>query len=533
MGRDYLVLEHIEGQPLPSPLPPQEAVRLALQIAGALEEAHNKGILHRDLKPANIMITGAQGSVEGPVAKLLDFGLARLMSSDADATRTTEVRCSARSPTWRQSKRKAKKPMRGLKVFSFGAVLYEMLSGTRAFGGATTLQVLNSVIRAEAPRLPSAPAVLERIVTRCLAKQPAHRFQTMAEVRAALELAARELVAHQPTPRASIAVLPFASLSADKENEYFGDGLAEEIINALTHIPGLKVIARTSAFAFKDKHQDVRTIAEALGVANVLEGSVRRAGNRLRVTAQLITAADGSHLWSERYDRELTDVFAIQDEIAQAIAGTLKVKLVPKPAGGRHTPTLPAYEALLKGRHDMLQHTVDSLLRAKECFEHAMALDPDYAEPHANLGLNYLLLGSNGMRSLRDTMPLVRAEAREALSLESSEPAPHFLLGAVAAAYEYDWKKAAEHFATAIAGQSVSPETHWAYASFYLQPLGQFQEAVSQMEQAVEQISPERLLAWSPDQPSDPCEAVRPCDCGSPQSTRERRAPWGPVHHIE
>ena len=208
----------------------------------------------------------------------------------------------------------------------------------------------------------------------------------MQELKGALE----EISARSGDRQPSIAVLPFENMSGDKENEYFSDGLAEEIVNALTRIPGLKVIARTSAFAFKGKHEDIRRIAEALSVNHVLEGSVRKAGSRIRVTAQLITAADGSHLWSERYDREMIDVFAIQDEIAQAIAGALQMKLAVKPGRARHTPKLPAYEALLKGRHHMLRYSVESLAQAKDCFERAMALDPDYSEPHANLGLELL-----------------------------------------------------------------------------------------------------------------------------------------------
>ena len=251
-------------------------------------------------------------------------------------------------------------------------------------------------------------------------------------------------------------------------------------------MPGLKVIARTSAFAFKGKHDDIRQIAEALGVAHVLEGSVRKAGNRIRVTAQLITAADGSHLWSERYDREMADVFAIQDEISQAIAGALQVKLAAKPAQARHTPKLPAHEAVLKGRHHMLRHSPASYARANDYFEQAIALDALYAEPHANLGLNQFLSAMSGMRSSRDTMPLVRVEANEALKLDPSDPGPRFLLGAVAAAYDYDWEKAVEHFAVALPSASVSAEAHWAYASLYLQPFGRFEEAVSHMERAVE-----------------------------------------------
>jgi TolB-like protein len=236
----------------------------------------------------------------------------------------------------------------------------------------------------------------------------------MAELRAELEQLAATANNRQP----SIAVLPFENMSGDKENEYFSDGLAEEIINALTRIPGLKVIARTSAFAFKGKHEDVRRIAEVLGVTTVLEGSVRKAGSRVRVTAQLITAADGTHLWSERYDREMIDVFAIQDEIAAAITEALQIKLATTSARQRYKPTLPAYEALLKGRQFILSHAVESQAPAQVWLERAIALDPGYAEPHANLGLSYFLLSTMGMRALRETMPLIRTEANEALRLE-------------------------------------------------------------------------------------------------------------------
>jgi TolB-like protein/Tfp pilus assembly protein PilF len=283
----------------------------------------------------------------------------------------------------------------------------------------------------------------------------------------------------------SIAVLPFANMSADQENEYFSDGLAEEILNLLGRISGLKVIARTSAFAFKGKHEDIRRIAEAMDVTNILEGSVRRAGNRIRVTAQLIAAVDGSHLWSERYDRELSDVFAIQDDIAQAIATALQVKLAAKPC--QYKPTLPAYEALLRGRYYRPKFTSDAHARAKECFEQAIALDPNYAAPHAELGLNYLLSPPNAVRTMIEVAPFIRAEARRALELDPSEGNSQFLLGAVAAAHDYDWKAAADHFAKAMSGISVSAEAHWAYAVYYLRALGLRQEAVEQMQRAVEQ----------------------------------------------
>jgi len=479
VGPGYLVLEYIDGAPPSGPLPPDRAVGLALQIVSALDAAHRRNVLHRDLKPANILVT------HDGTAKLLDFGLAKLIAGDGDITHTLDGAVLGTAPYMSPEQAQGRPLDVRSDIFSLGTVLYELLSGSRAFGRTTTLDMLNAVSRDEPPSL-DAPLAVDRIVRKCLQKRPDDRFQTMADVRTALEETTRQHSVKREEPRASIAVLAFANMSADPDNEYFSDGLAEEIINALTHVPGLKVIARTSAFAFKGKHDDIRRIADTLGVAHVLEGSVRKSGNRIRVTAQLIAAADGSHLWSERYDREMADVFVLQDEISQAIAGALKFTLVGKPAEPRHTPKLPAYEAVLKGRHHMLRHTPASFARANDCFEQAMALDPLYAEPHANLGSSYLFSAMLGLRSLREAMPLIRAEANEALTLAPSDPGPHFLLASVAAAYEYDWQRAAEHFALALAGASVSPDAHWAYASLYLQPLGRFDEAVAHMEHAVE-----------------------------------------------
>ena len=305
LGPDYLVLEYIEGEPLRGPLAVDDVLRSALPIAGALEEAHRRGILHRDLKPANILVTPSG------TPKLLDFGLAKVLDKEIAATQTVEGAVLGTATYMSPEQAEGQPADVRSDIFSFGAVLYELLSGSRAFGGTTIAQILAAVLHQDPPPLQTA-SELQKIVMRCLRKRPSERFQTMSEVRAALEGILTKPASSEP----SIAVLPFVNLSADKENEYFSDGLAEEIINALTRIPGLKVTARTSAFAFRGKEQDVRRIAEALDVGTILEGSVRRAGNRIRVSAQLINAADGYHLWSDRYDGELADVFAVQDEIA-------------------------------------------------------------------------------------------------------------------------------------------------------------------------------------------------------------------------
>jgi serine/threonine protein kinase/tetratricopeptide (TPR) repeat protein len=478
LGSDYLVLEYIEGQPLHGPVPVEEGRRLAQEIAGALEEAHSRGILHRDLKPANILVD-IRGS-----AKLLDFGLAKLHGrSESDETLTIEgtIMGSAAymSPEQAQGKRLDERS----DIFSFGAVLYELLSGHRAFTGSSTLDVLNAVVHTQPAQL-TGPAPLTAIVMRCLRKAPAERFQSMTEIRAALNQVFTEPVAVQP----SIAVLPFANMSSSKDDEYFSDGLAEEILNVLAHIPELKVTARTSSFAFRGEKLDIRKIADTLGVRTILQGSVRHAGNRIRVATQLINAADGYHLWSERYDRELLDVFAIQDEIAAAIAGALQVKLAGKPAGkAPHQPNLPAYEAFLKGRHQYFKNTLDTVTRAREYFVQAIELDPEYAEPHAGLGLSYFFLWGYGARPATEMMPLMRAEAQNALDLFASEPGAHALLGVIAATYDYNWKEAEEHFARAMAANPVPPEVRVRHALYNLLPRGRFQEAIKEIEKGIEQ----------------------------------------------
>lgn len=479
VGADYLVLEYLPGDSLSGPVSHDEAARLASQIADALQAAHERGVLHRDLKPANIMVVRQGGMLH---AKLLDFGVARLTGADADATRTAAGEVMG-TPAYMSPEQANGQPLDVRSdVFSFGAVLYELLAGRRAFTGDSTAQILSAVLRDD-PDPIEAPIALRQVVMRCLAKDPGRRFQTMADVKQALQ--------QLPVLRdvaASLAVLPFANLSADRENECFGDGLAEEIINALAQVDGLKVIARTSAFSFKGKNEDVRYIAQALGVTNVLEGSVRRAGDRIRVTAQLIAAADGTHLWSERYDRPMTDVFAMQDEIAAAITNALKGKLGGAAANPRHyTPRLPAYESFLRGRAHLAQFTPDAWNRAKGLFEQAIALDATYADPHAELALGYFICGMHGIRPMREVAPFVRAEVERALELNPSDPRPRFLSGAIALVHDYDWKAAETHFAASMNVTDLSGHARWIYASLYLRGLGRFEESAAEMGRAVQQ----------------------------------------------
>ena len=469
VGPGYLVLEYIEGDPLCGPIPAGEAVRLALQITDALRVAHEKGILHRDLKPANILVTG-----DGR-AKVLDFGLAKVIAAAPDVTMTSEGTVAGTAAYMSPEQAQGKALDARSDVFSLGAVLYEMLSGTRAFGGDSAAEVVSGILRDDPPPC-QALLGLDPVVRRCLAKQPDRRFASMSDVKAALEAA---VASGASSARPSIAVLPFENMSGDKDNDYFSDGLAEEIINLLAKVPDLKVIARTSAFAFKGRHEDVRQIASALGVSTVLEGSVRKAGDRIRVMAQLITAVDGSHLWSERYDRQLADVFAVQDEIAAAITGALRVTLSPRPAPARrHTPNLQAYERYLKALYDIQRRTPESMARAQAHLERAIELDPQFAAAHAELGLLYGQFAGYGVMPPRDALRLMREQAHHALAIDPLLPEGHAALGTVAAWFDFDWPAAERHFARAMDQGAIPPMVHRNYGLYCLLPTGRAQEAV-------------------------------------------------------
>ena len=484
VGPDYLVMEYVEGVPLQGPLPPAKALRYATQIAQALEAAHAKGITHRDLKPGNILIS-ASG------VKLLDFGLAKLTDpADPDATKTMAGTVMGTAAYMSPEQAQGLPTDARSDIFSFGLVLYELLSGRRAFAAETALATMAAIVRDE-PKPLDAPPALQSIVARCLRKSPADRFPSAADLRAALEQAAA--VARPEEKQPSIAVLPFANMSRDAGDEYFSDGLAEEIINALTQVSGLKVIARTSAFAFKGKNEDIRKIAETLGVSTVLEGSVRRAGNRLRITAQLVHAADGMHFWSQRYDREMTDVFAIQDEISAAIADQLKVHLTGRK---RQTTNLAAYEALLEGRHNLYKTTPAGFAKALECYARAISIDPGYALPYAGIAECHQLLAALGLADPRASLAKTKASAAQALELDPSLPEAHAQLGVVNALLEYNWTLAERHFHRARELNPALRHVRMPYMAWYLRPLGRLEEAIVELDGVLEQ-DPLAVIAHS------------------------------------
>jgi serine/threonine protein kinase/tetratricopeptide (TPR) repeat protein len=489
-GRIFIAMEYVDGKTLadliPSTgLPAADALRYAIAIAGALTKAHATGVIHRDLKPGNIMVTP-----EGTV-KVLDFGLAKLLEQRSPEDETLTAKPQTQSglvmgtPAFMSPEQAEGKLVDARSdIFSFGSLLYEMTTGKRAFAASSIAATLAALLDKDPePLSMNVPHELSGTIMRCLQKNPESRFQKMVDVRAALVELKPET---EPTasPGSSIAVLAFTDMSAGRENEYFSDGLSEEIINALTTVQGLKVIARTSAFAFKGKNEDVRHIARKLGVAHVLEGSVRRSGNRIRVGTQLVNATDGTNIWTQRYDREITDIFAVQDEIASAIAGSLQLKLGSYPS--RHTPNIRAYEAYMLGVYQGIKSTPESIARAGQAFQQAIELDPSYAAPHAMQGLLYLMLSAWSLRPAHEAMPLMRASAQRALDLDPHLSEAHGLLGVVAGMYDYDWRAAERHFALALGANRISDVSRTIYAQYYLLPLGRTREAIEQMERALE-----------------------------------------------
>ena len=461
VGPNYLVMEYIDGKPVKGPMPVDQALKYAMQICEALDAAHKKGIVHRDLKPANILVNAAG-------VKLLDFGLAQIAcmtQSGQDATQTiglTQAGTIVGTAAYMSPEQAEAKPVDARSdIFSFGALLYEMLSGRCAFGGDSAIGVVAAILHKEPDPLDASPE-LRSLIARCLRKSPADRYQSAAELCSALA-AVYAAKSHGRQP--SIAVLPFANMSRDADDEYFSDGLAEEIINALVKVPGLKVIARTSAFAFKGQNTDIRKIADVLGVANILEGSVRRAANRIRVTAQLITAADGSHLWSERYDRQMEDIFDVQDEISRAIADQLKVTLG---LGVKQaTKNVEAYELYLKGRHLAGQRLPVTVRQAMKSYEQAIKLDPEFALAYSGLADCYGILRVYGWISAEEGGPPALAAVSKAVALAPNLWEVIFSRGFYSFYYGRNWRDAGPDFQKAVLCNPQSSIAHGYMAIFH------------------------------------------------------------------
>ena len=425
-GQLFLAMAYYPGETLSQmlrggPLSLERTLDIAIQVARALERAHQHGVTHRDIKPANIMFT--KGMV-----KVLDFGLAKL-ADDAGLTREGEAMGTVRYMSPEQATGKFVDPRTD--IWAMGAVFYEMLTGVAPFVGATSQGVLHAILTQAvtpiAPQFTNVPPEVDWIIAKALAKNTKDRYAQISEMLADLEAirehrqpsSASGSSVSKPLDAAAMAVLPFENLSGDKENEYFSDGLTEEVINALSQVKGLRVVSRTSSFEFKGKAQDIRKIGEVLKVQSLLEGSVRSIGNRLRVTAQLTDVATGYHVWSHRYDREVSDVFEIQDQISAAIVEALKLAL---PLRTEHSPAshaetnMEAYQMCLKGRFYWNKKTPAGLEKAQEFFESALEEDPDCALAYSGLADTYTLMAGYGLAPPCEMWPKAKAAALKAIA---------------------------------------------------------------------------------------------------------------------
>ncbi len=525
-GLHYLATELVVGKTLRAligrgPLALADAVEIAAQVAAALGAAHDAGVVHRDIKPENLMVR-ADGLV-----KVLDFGLAKRdeaamadpQGETLDTHRTGPGVVLGTVAYMSPEQSRGRSVDRRTDLWSLGVVLYEMLTGRQPFTGDSSVDVLAGILHFEPPpltlRREDVPAELAATVGRLLVKNPLGRYRTARELR--LDLAAvgarlgvpadlgrllagesggepaapmrRSSGAVTSGARHSIAVLPFRNLSADAENDYFCDGLAEELLNALSKIEGLKVAARTSAFAFKGGRQSISEIGRALGVTTVLEGSVRSSGSRMRIAVQLSNAADGYHIWSERYDRQMVDIFDVQDEITLAVVEALRLRLFGEARAAalkRGTENPGAYQNYLRGRFSWNQRTADSLRQAAEHYQKAIAEDPGYALAYAGLAEAYVLFGWLSVASPRESMPRARAAALKALELDESLAEAHAALGVYLSFFAWDQPASEKALRRALELNPRSATAHHWLGNIALLAMGRWDESLVALRRAAE-----------------------------------------------
>ena len=496
----YYVMPFIEGESLrqrlerDGKLPLEEAVALARGVASALDYAHRQQVVHRDIKPENVMLHEGE-------AMVTDFGIAKAVSA-AVSHSLTQTGSAIGTPTYMSPEQAAGEADLDSRsdIYSLATVLYEMITGAAPFAGPTVQAIIARLFTEPAPpirdRRQDVPDWLDTAVTRALAKEPGARFATAAQFAQALVWPSGSGTPPGQTAAAvkSIAVLPFVNMSNDPENEYFTDGVAEEIINALSKIQSLRVASRTSSFAFKGKSEDMGEIGRKLKVATVLEGSVRKAGNRLRVTAQLVNVADGYHLWSERYDRQLEDVFEIQDEIAGNIVRALRVVLSDdekRAIEKAPTENVEAYDYYLRGRQFFHQFRRSGIQFARRMFERAIELDPRFALAYAGIAdsCSFMYMYWDGSKSNLDSAD---SASRKALELDPELAEAHASHG-FALTLSRKYEDARQEFETAIRINPKLYEAHYLYARACFQER-RFEEAVQHYEDAA-RVRPEDYQA--------------------------------------
>jgi serine/threonine protein kinase/Flp pilus assembly protein TadD len=519
-GRQYIVMELLEGQTLDEriagrPLRLDELLNLAIQIADALETAHGTGIVHRDIKPSNIFVLN-RGRI-----KILDFGLAKLaMSLKGRSSAVTEEHLTNPGVAIGTTAYLPPEQARGEEVdqradlFSFGLVLYEMTTGRPAFSGNTSAMIVDAILNREpippARLNPGLPVELEQILYKALEKDRELRYQTAADLRADLKRLKRDLelgrlrVGKATRSREvggrehkavashikAIAVLPLANLSRNPEQDYFVDGMTEALITDLAQIGALRVISRTSAMRYKGSDKPLSEIARELNVDGFVEGSVMRAGDRVRITAQLIHAATDQHIWAKSYERDLSDVLSLQSEVARAIAEEVQAKLTPQESARlarARTVNPAAHEAYLKGRYYWARATEEAVRTSLKYFEEAIAKDPRSALAYAGLSDAYNQLCNPILEIVPqgEIIPRAKAAATKALELDDTLAEAHISLGRIKFYFDWDWAGAEKSFRRAIELNPNYAYAHYVYA-LLLSALGRHTEAIQESTRALE-----------------------------------------------
>ena len=504
-GLPYYTMPFVAGSSLrermqAGPIHQHDAQNILRDVAKALAYAHRQGIVHRDIKPENILLN------EG-TAMVADFGVARAvqaastMVGGGGGTTLTQAGMQIGTPMYMAPEQAAGDPSVDFRadLYAFGVMAYELLAGQHPFGSRKSAyaMVVAHMTETPAPITTHATTVshsMASVVMQCLGKDPSERPQSASDIVAALDASAATpvpmpaVVAVPIAPAAAVAVLPFTNMSGDPDNEYFSDGITDDIIMALTQVKGLRVAARTSSFAYKNRNEDLATIGRTLGVSSVLQGSVRRAGNRVRVTVQLMNAQDGFQLWSERFDRDLDDIFAIQDEIARGIVDQLQVTLGIKqatlPLVARPTDDLEAYQLYLRGREASVLRSPASLRRAIEYFKQALARDPNYARAHVGLAEAHIGLGVYQYVPTIDAAREAEQSLRAAEKLEPNLAILHVLWGQLKLYLRNDWHEAGPDLARALAIDPHEPLAH-AYLAYLNAMLGNLEESKAAAERAV------------------------------------------------
>jgi serine/threonine-protein kinase len=485
----FYVMPYIRGESLREKLKRErqlaveEAVRIVAQIASALDYAHARGLIHRDIKPENILLHEGE-------AMLADFGIALTIGGEP-GSRLTEAGLVLGTPEYMSPEQSSGDPALDARtdVYSLGCVLYELLAGEPPYTGPTPQLVIARRLTQPVPAIrrvrPAVPASVEDALTQALAKVPADRFDSPGALAAALTV--RD--AREP-PAPSVAVLPFLNLSADPENEFFADGITEDVIAQLSKIRSLKVISRTSVMAFKKREQSLREIGRTLEVATLVEGSVRRAGDRVRIVAQLIDAEADQHLWADTYDRQLTDIFAIQTDVALQIASALRAELSPAERTRIHrepTSDVQAYQLVLQGRHCYLRGTEEGFRKGIEYFQQALAIDPDYALAHVGVAFAYAEIAAGQGWAMREEEAFqeARRAVMKALTLDSGLAEAHSVLALLKCVHDFDWAGAEREFKLALelnpGGADIYDHYGWLCAA-----LERYDEAVAMVQRAQE-----------------------------------------------